>query len=74
LQDWPPARTYAEETARTQAHPRGRVHRFDTPMTEGFWGRDGGRASVNAVQALDAAPVMESHQLRDRPQRRCGGP
>ncbi|WP_042389688.1 hypothetical protein [Streptacidiphilus melanogenes] len=66
MEDWRPAQTYAEEAARTQAHPRGRVHRLATLTTVDLGRRDGEQAAAHAVEALEAAAGMESQRLRDR--------
>jgi hypothetical protein len=66
LKDWNPAQTYAEEAARTQAHPRGRVHRLATLTTVDLGRRDGEQAAAHAMEALNAAAGMESQRLRDR--------
>lgn len=66
LQDWAPARDYAQEAVRTQAHPRGRVHRLATLTTVDLGRGDADRAAGHAVEALDLAAGMESQRLRDR--------
>lgn len=66
LEDWTPARTFAEEAVRTQAHPRGRVHRLATLTTVDLGRGEPEQAAANAVSALDLAAGMESQRLRDR--------
>ena len=66
LEDWHPARTFAEEAVRTQAHARGRVHRLATLTTVDLGRGEVELAAANAVFALDLAAGMESQRLRDR--------
>jgi hypothetical protein len=66
LEDWRPARTYAEEAVRTQAHARGRVHRLATLTTVDLGRGEPEQAAANAVAALNLAAGMESQRLRDR--------
>ncbi|MDH6137520.1 hypothetical protein P3T37_006953 [Kitasatospora sp. MAA4] len=66
LGDWSPARTYAEEAVRVQAHPRGRVHRMATLTTVDLGRGAVEQAAANAVAALHLASGMESQRLRDR--------
>jgi hypothetical protein len=66
LGDWAPARSYAEEAVRVQAHPRGQVHRMATLTTVDLGRREVEQAAGNAVAALSLAAGMESQRLRDR--------
>lgn len=66
LQDWSPARQFAEEAVRTQAHARGRVHRLATLTTVDLGRGEPELAAANAISALDLAAGMESQRLRDR--------
>ncbi|MCX4750503.1 transcriptional regulator [Kitasatospora sp. NBC_01287] len=66
LGDWSPARTYAEEAVRVQAHPRGQVHRMATLTTVDIGRGEVEQAAANAVSALRLAGGMESQRLRDR--------
>jgi hypothetical protein len=66
LQDWRPARSYAEEAVRTQAHARGRVHRLATLTTVDLGRGEAEQAAGHAMDALDLAAGMESQRLRDR--------
>jgi hypothetical protein len=66
LGDWSPARTFAEEAVRTQAHARGRVHRLATLTTVDLGRGEPERAAASALAALDLAAGMESQRLRDR--------
>lgn len=66
LEDWNPARAFAEEAVRTQAHARGRVHRLATLTTVDLGRGEPEQAAANAVAALDLAAGMESQRLRDR--------
>lgn len=66
LEDWRPARVFAEEAVRTQAHARGRVHRLATLTTVDLGRGEVEQAAANAVSALDLAAGMESQRLRDR--------
>jgi tetratricopeptide (TPR) repeat protein len=66
LQDWRPARSYAEEAVRTQAHARGRVHRLATLTTVDLGRGEAEQAAGYAMDALDLAAGMESQRLRDR--------
>ena len=66
LSDWSPARAFAEEAVRTQAHARGRVHRLATLTTVDLGRGEPEQAAANAMDALDLAAGMESQRLRDR--------
>jgi hypothetical protein len=66
LEDWSPARAFAEEAVRTQAHARGRVHRLATLTTVDLGRGEPEQAAANALAALDLAAGMESQRLRDR--------
>lgn len=66
LSDWSPARAFAEEAVRTQAHARGRVHRLATLTTVDLGRGEPEQAAANAIAALDLAAGMESQRLRDR--------
>ena len=66
MEDWQPARSYAEEAVRTQAHARGRVHRLATLTTVDLGRGEPEQAAANALAALDLAAGMESQRLRDR--------
>lgn len=66
LEDWRPARTFAEEAVRSQAHARGRVHRLATLTTVDLGRGEPEQAAANALAALDLAAGMESQRLRDR--------
>jgi transcriptional regulator with XRE-family HTH domain len=66
LRDYTPARDYAEEATRLQAHARGQVHRLAT-LTQVDLGRgDVEQAAANALHALDLAEGMESQRIRGR--------
>jgi hypothetical protein len=66
LGDWSPARAFAEEAVRTQAHARGRVHRLATLTTVDLGRGEPESAAANTISALDFAAGMESRRLRDR--------
>ncbi len=66
MEDWHPARAFAEEAVRMQAHARGRVHRLATLTTVDLGRGEVEQAAANAVSALDLAAGMESQRLRDR--------
>jgi hypothetical protein len=66
LEDWHPARAFAEEAVRTGAHARGRVHRLATLTTVDLGRGEAEQAAANAVAALGLASGMESQRLRDR--------
>ncbi|MDH6141978.1 hypothetical protein P3T35_003999 [Kitasatospora sp. GP30] len=66
LGDWTPARSYAEEAVRVQAHPRGQVHRMATLTTVDLGRGEVEQAAGNALSALRLAAGMESERLRDR--------
>ncbi len=66
LGDWTPARAFAEEAVRVQAHPRGQVHRMATLTTVDLGRGEVELAAANAVAAVRLASGMESQRLRDR--------
>ncbi|PYC83468.1 transcriptional regulator [Streptomyces tateyamensis] len=66
LGDWTPARSYAEEAVRVQAHARGQVHRMATLTTVDLGRNEVEQAAGNAIAALNLAVGMESQRLRDR--------
>lgn len=61
-----PAREYAQEAVRTDAHARGRVHRMATLTTVDLNRGEVEQAAASAVRMVDLAIGMESHRLRDR--------
>jgi hypothetical protein len=66
LEDWHPARAFAEQAVATQAHARGKVHRLATLTTVDLGRGEPDLAAANALAALDLAAGMESQRLRDR--------
>lgn len=66
LGDLTPAREYAAESVRNEAHARGRVHRMATLSTVDLNRREVEQAAVSAMTMVDLAAGMESHRLRDR--------
>jgi hypothetical protein len=61
-----PAREYAQEAVRTDAHARGRVHRMATLTTVDLNRGEVEQAAASAVHMVDLAAGMESQRLRDR--------
>ncbi|MGH3623564.1 MAG: hypothetical protein ACRDQ5_17485 [Sciscionella sp.] len=66
LGDLEPARRYAQESLRIDAHPRGRVNRLASMVSLEL--RDGNidHASTLAIDMVNRAQGMESCRLRDR--------
>lgn len=61
-----PARDFAAEAVRTDAHARGRVHRMATLTTVDLDRGEVEQAASSANRMIDLAAGMESHHLRHR--------